>query len=281
MATARNLTGMYRWKVWFRTPPRSEGLPQLVTAQCHGFRRTGWRVADGGEALWQILAVVKGALRRPTGDGWLMPGDLLLMPPSRPRDAGAGQADDPAADFLYLRFHPGPLTALCERLVAERSLVHTDLGQQPMLGLLAWQSVYRRMVAANRLRVGATPVIDVEPGLGLRTLGGLLALFTDAQETRPRDAWIERALELHSTARRPDLTATAWARLIGCSRKHLTARFRAAGLPPPATWLARWRVAEADKLLAEGVRAGEIARRLGFADAGSLARARRRWTTPG
>jgi AraC-like DNA-binding protein len=269
---------MYRWKVWFRDPPHADGLPLLTTVQCHGYRHCAWRrQGDWPDATWFIYIIRSGGLRWPTDGRWMVPGDAILVGREQglaPGPEGTGRSGP--ADFAYLQFRPGPLAETCARLTARGAIVRLDPEQPPLLGLMAWHAVYDRMVAANRSRRGDTPVVDVAPGMGLRVIGSLLAEFAGAGK-RPDDPWISRAIEVHDTARRHDLTATVWAKLVGCSRKHLSERFRDAGLAPPGQWLARRRLDQADKLLAEGMRPGEIARRLGYADAGSLARARRRW----
>lgn len=266
---------MYLWKVWFRDPHPIPGLPQAQSVQCHRWAHSRWkRVVAKPDAGWRWLLLLDGSLADPDGHGPLRPGDSLLLPPDC--EPGKGAAPDASAEFVYLLFRPMGLEQACKNLAERVPRWRCDPATPPADRLFRWKATYERMVAANPKRADATPLAEVDPGFGLRMVGDLFAALARDASSGLADPLVQRALQLVEQSRNPGLTVQHWAHLLGCSRKHLADRFQAAGLSPPGRWLAQRRIAEAERRLADGDRPGAVATDLGFADAGSLARARRR-----
>jgi AraC-like DNA-binding protein len=272
---------MYVWKVWFRVTDPLPGLPVLRTLQCHTYRNAGWRIsADPATAEWRILVVVDGVFSLWT-DGArraLHPGEALAYPVARPPVFGVAR-DGEAGTFLFAGLEGACLDAILPPLIPAEGVLPIDLTAPGMTQLTAWRAIYERMVATNPGRAGATPTPDLGGAESMRLATGLIATLAESRGlVDPRAGIARRATELVRVAVRFDLDVASLARQIGCSRQHLSEAFRSAGLPPPSTWLAQRRMAEARRLLDEDLPVAEVAYRLGYASDATLARAYRRLT---
>ncbi len=262
---------MFCWKVWFAAPGLPQGLSRIETIQQHRYRNGAWngeRVLATGR--WWLLTLLSGSIEYPGGT--LGPGEILLVPPEsgRPGPAAAGSA----VEFLYLQFDG----CGCEptlRTLAAAGPVRIGGGDPRLLRILAWNQVWSRMVRANPARREATPVITVSPSSAWSLLNDSLSMLLPGAPA-VTDPFVAKAMETMHNTRRLDLGITAWAELLDCTRQHLCARFRTAGLPSPARWLIERRIEEAERLLHTGMTLTEAARQVGYASASTFLRARRR-----
>lgn len=278
---------------------RSAGSARSMLVKTRLAKPWGMRVDQREEVVLHLVGEGDCFLRSPgAAPIQLFEGDLAV----RPRGDGhelAGAADTPAAPLEdVLRGKPSAAARGATTLLCGTYVLDANLGR-PLVKALPPTVVFRKADVARHPQLAATLALLVgeldAPEAGSEIVMGHLfdALFlfvvrawaagARVEEQSPswlgalRDDAVARALAKLHDAPAKEWSIDALAKAVGLSRAALAKRFTQAIGEPPLTYLTRWRIGLAARMLADtDEHVAEVARRVGYASEFSFSRAFKR-----
>lgn len=287
--------GMEALDSWLKEV-RSDGIV-LVRTRVAG--PWGFSVAPRDAAVFHFLAEGRAIVRRPEGPVIEMaPGELVLFPRGDAHEVAhsARSKTLPLAEFMALR------DGVVDSATRTSTLVCGEFGIDRHLALPAMRAlpcaVHMRADGAAGSALGATLHLlraEVEsPNFGnqivVRNLLSMLFVYfmREWAETTAPDAsnWLSavrtphvaRALACMHESPEHDWTLDELAREAGLSRAAFARHFNASVGEPPHSYLTRWRMGVAARLLEQTeLRLSEIAVRVGYQSEFAFSRTFKRW----